>query len=66
MFLSDSELCELTGYTKPSAQARWLTSNGFPFLAGGDKKLKVLRSLVQDRLGAKAVPAKKEPQLRLK
>lgn len=64
MFLSDSELATLTGYTKPSAQARWLSSNGFPFLVGGDKKIKVLESLVLERLGGKSTPSKKEPQLR--
>lgn len=65
MFLSDSEVVELTGYAKPSAQARWLISNGFPFLVGGDNKLKVLRSLVLERLGGNLTLGEKEPQLRL-
>lgn len=66
MFLSTSDLEQLTGYQKKSAQARWLEQVGLPFLKGGDGKLKVLRSAVEQRLGATLVAVRKrEPQLRL-
>jgi hypothetical protein len=31
IFLTESELQELTGYVKPAAQARWLKRNGIRF-----------------------------------
>ena len=31
MFLSASELQELTGYQKPALQIRWLSDNGYSF-----------------------------------
>lgn len=66
MFLTPDELERLTGYQKPSAQARWLEEVRLPFLKGGDGKLKVLRLAVEQRLGAPVDKAKKrEPQLRL-
>lgn len=65
MFLSTSDLEQLTGYQKPSAQARWLGQVGIPFLKGGDGKLKVLRLAVEQRLGAPTKRSEREPQLRL-
>lgn len=66
MFLSTSDLEQLTGYQKPSAQARWLGQVGIPFLKGGDGKLKVLRLALEQRLGATLVNfRRREPQLRL-
>lgn len=66
MFLSNTELEQLTGYQKPSAQARWLEQVGIPFLKGGDGKLRALRLAVEQRLGATLVAVRKrEPQLRL-
>lgn len=63
MFLTLQELEQLTGYQKPSAQARWLTRERLPFLKGGDGKLKVLRQVVEQCLGLEPQP-KREPQLR--
>lgn len=66
MFLSNSDVEQLTGYQKPTAQARWLEQVGLPYLKGGDGKLKVLRLAVEQKLGA--APANKpnrEPKLRL-
>lgn len=65
MFLSVEEVAEFTGYTRRSAQARWLQTEGFPFVIGGDGKLKVLRSVVVDRLGGLPVTRRREPRLRL-
>lgn len=64
MFLTSEELEQLTGYQKASAQARWLTRERLPFVRGGDGKLKVLRQVIEQRLGLKS-PPKREPQLRL-
>ncbi|WP_236450498.1 DUF4224 domain-containing protein [Stutzerimonas stutzeri] len=66
MFLTSEELKQLTGYQKPSAQARWLEQAGISFLMGGDGKLKVLRLAVEQRLGLyRTAQPKREPQLRL-
>ncbi|MCQ4295363.1 DUF4224 domain-containing protein [Pseudomonas stutzeri] len=64
MFLTSEELEQLTGYQKVSAQARWLTREHLPFVRGGDGKLKVLRQVIEQRLGLKPQP-KREPQMRL-
>lgn len=65
MLLSQLELIELSGYQKPSAQIRWLRSQGISYLVGGDGLPKVLRSVVEARLGgAPTSIARKEPQLR--
>nr|WP_171049602.1 DUF4224 domain-containing protein [Pseudomonas nicosulfuronedens] len=66
MVLTAIELVELSGYRKPSAQARWLERNGFPFVMGGDGQPKVLRQAVEGRLGGKLGEKKREPQLRLR
>lgn len=63
-FLSAEQVAALTGYTRLSAQRRWLTDNELPFIEGGDGTLKVLEQTVLARLGA-AQQKKKGPQLRL-
>jgi hypothetical protein len=35
VFLTLAELKSLTGYTRPSAQARWLRRNGYKFTMNG-------------------------------
>ncbi|GAB6386945.1 DUF4224 domain-containing protein [Stutzerimonas marianensis] len=66
MFLSNNDVEQLTGFKKPSAQARWLEQVGLPFFKGGDGKLKVLRLAVEQRLGViHAAQPKRKPQLRL-
>lgn len=67
MFLSDSELRELTGYQKPSAQMRWLKAQDIVFLIGGDGLPKVLRSVIIARLGGSlsVPPDGREPKLHL-
>lgn len=65
MLLSNSDVEQLTGYQKPTAQARWLEQVGLPYLKGGDGKLKVLRLAVEQRLGAPRQQSGREPRLRL-
>ena len=65
MFLTESEIQQLSGYVRVSAQQRWLEEHGIAFLQGGDKRLKVLRSVVLQRLGACSEDTKREPKLRL-
>lgn len=63
--LTSEELEVLSGYRKPTAQSRWLKQNDFPFVLGGDGRPKVLRQVVEARLGGKVTEIKREPQLRL-
>lgn len=66
MFLTQSELTEMTGYQKYAAQQRWLKEQRIPFLIGGDGMPRVLRATVLGIFGghSKAEPA--GPQLRFK
>lgn len=65
MLLTPQELAELTGYQKPSAQMRWLTTQRITYLVGGDGRPKVLRALLLARLGGlQPSLGKREPQLR--
>jgi hypothetical protein len=41
MFLGIEDLMVLTGYSRPSAQRRWLAQNGFRFWVRGDGTLAV-------------------------
>lgn len=63
MFLTEQEVVELTGYTKPSAQIKWLQAEKFGYVVGGDGVPKVLREVVVSRLGG--IQKQKGPQLRL-
>jgi len=65
MFLTTNELAELTGYSRPSCQIRWLRQNGWPFAVGGDQRPKVLQAVVRVRLGDNSQHASNEPTLRL-
>jgi hypothetical protein len=51
MFLSKPELHELTGYIRPSAQAKWLARADYPFEIGADGYPRVLSACVERRLG---------------
>jgi hypothetical protein len=66
LLLTSEEVADLSGHQKPSAQARWLKQNDFPFVTGGDGHPKVLRLVVETRLGEKSIAKKREPQLRLR
>ncbi|AKU12508.1 hypothetical protein AzCIB_2615 [Azoarcus sp. CIB] len=51
MFLTKDELRNLTGYQKPSLQKRWLTDRGWPYEENAAGDPKVLRSIVEKRMG---------------
>ncbi len=51
MFLTEYELRDLTGLTRPAAQGRWLRRNGWPVVEDARGRPRVLRSVVLARLG---------------
>lgn len=51
MFLSRSELQEMTGYKRPTAMRRWLGENGFEYAVAADGYPRVLRAFVTKKLG---------------
>ncbi len=51
MFLTRTEIFELTGYKRGTAQARWLRAEGFSFRIGADGRPRVLRAAVEKALG---------------
>lgn len=63
LFLTADELRELTGFKRPSAQARWLKSHGWPFEISALGAPKVLRGVAVARLGGS--PENDGPKLRL-
>jgi len=63
MFLSQTELADLTGRKRSSSQIRWLSSNGLRFVLGADGRPRVLRAEVEGRLLSKR-PVR-EPRLRV-
>ena len=52
MILTDDELFQLTGFSRPSKQAEWLKANGFNYRLGADGHPKVLRAHVCKMMGA--------------
>jgi hypothetical protein len=62
MFLTEEEVRELTGLVRPAAQVRWLKEHSYPFEVNAKGHPKVLKSVVEKRLGGKL---SSEPQLRL-
>ncbi len=65
MFLAEQDLRDLTGRCRPSAQARWLRRHGYRFETDADGAIKVLKSVVEKRLGGADHHQRKTPQLRL-
>lgn len=45
-WLSDDELHDLTGYVRPSAQVRWLSSNRIKFYRNALNKVRVPRDAI--------------------
>ncbi|WP_332688276.1 DUF4224 domain-containing protein [Devosia sp.] len=64
MFLSASEVAEMTGRTRPTAQVRWLTDQKFAFIIGADGRPKVLKAVALARLGGKEETKTSGPQVR--
>jgi hypothetical protein len=64
MFLTQSELAELTERKRKGEQIAWLKANGFHFATGANGHAKVLREHVQARLcggSTNTAPAVPEP-----
>ena len=51
MFLTADEVADLTGLKRPTAQASWLRANGWPVEVDAGGRPKVLRSVVEARMG---------------
>jgi hypothetical protein len=50
MFISEPDLIDLTGHKRPIIQARWLRSQGIPFLFNGAGALVVTVKSIQDKM----------------
>ena len=66
MIAKQQTLAELTGLQRPSAVRRWLDKERIPYMVGADGWPRVLEAIIMDRLGGKASPVLREPQLRLR
>ena len=47
MFLTDLEVCELTGYRQPSKQVAMLRKQGIPFFVNASGYPKVARAIIE-------------------
>jgi hypothetical protein len=63
MFLTRTELIDLAGTTRPKVIARWLRRVGIGYIVGVDGWPRVMRTVVEVKLGAHQPTA--EPRLRL-
>jgi hypothetical protein len=52
MFLTAVELADLTGLRRPTAQYAWLRENGWPVERDARGRPRLLRAVVEARLGA--------------
>lgn len=59
MFLTSTELAELTGYTVPAYQRRWLAKHGYPHEIAANGRPVVSRAYVDARLGGKIAATQK-------
>lgn len=50
MFLSQKAIEELTGYKQFAKQRQWLVDNGYSFKVGGDRKIKLLKSHLEETM----------------
>lgn len=66
MFLTTSNLRQLTGLQRPSSVRRWLDSQRIPYLVGADGWPRVLHAVIMERMGAQIEPPSPEPRLRLR
>ena len=57
MFLTPDELVELTGYKRPSAQARWLRDRRWRFELNAAGQPRVARAYLERRMVAKEAGA---------
>ena len=66
MFLTRSEIEELTGYKTPATQTRWLQDNGFLFKIGADGYPRLLLTEVEYHMSHSVSDkkiTKKEPKV---
>ena len=56
MFLTADEVADLTGLQRPRAQLSWLRANGWPVEEDAAGRPKLLRAVVEARMGAVARP----------
>lgn len=63
MFLTQTELAQLTGRSRKDKQRQWLMARGFNFEVTADGRPVVLRSVVEGRMGA-AIARRGEPNWR--
>lgn len=62
MIVPKSELKVLTGYTRVSAQIRWLRRNGWRFIVNGlGDPIVAVAEFNRHMVGGKAAPAAQEP-----
>lgn len=59
LFLTQSDLMELTERKRKAAQIAWLISNNFPFTIGANGHARVLREYVLARLSGAHINAKR-------
>lgn len=55
MFLTQSELAELTERKRKAEQIAWLKANGYTYAIGANGHARVLRDHVQAKLGGMAI-----------
>src|SRR4029077_18698438 len=60
LFLSETELVELTGYQRRKNQIQWLRERHWPFELASGGRPRVLRDAVIERLGGSATTSTKE------
>ena len=53
MFLTPTELLELTGYKKPALQRRWLVEHGYRFDVRADGRAVVLTAAIEKKLAGR-------------
>lgn len=55
MFLTPTELLELTGYKKPALQRRWLVEHGYRFDVRADGRAVVLTAAIEKKLAGRHI-----------
>jgi hypothetical protein len=55
VFLTPTELLELTGYKKPALQRRWLVEHGYRFDVRADGRAVVLTAAIEKKLAGRRI-----------
>jgi hypothetical protein len=64
VFLTPAELADLTGLKRPKAQYAWLLEKGYPVQLDAKDRPKLLRAVVEARLGATVDAPKAQPNFK--